>query len=639
MCSTLSKQRMMLAGDVFMVHRVVDPDTKRVAQNMFNRKQINNVGYTLILGAGASVSSGCPSFYNLCADYCSGYGLEVKNGDPIFTAKEYIRTTATNAIDDYSWFSKHLKNRKPSIGYNHLVNLIKQGYFTTVVTTNYDCLLENALIKHMGLDDVKIMIRGEIADDTISDLLKREFPMVRIVKMHGDLSSGVFFITDRQTSLPSPKLTGTLGDCFNRGLVIVGSSMNDSGLSHILLSAKCESVVYVNHTNPTKVPGIMSKLRSLNDKDPQIISGDSGDFDRFFTDLDIEVQNHYVTSDAIKSKLEKIERNIIEEQEKGSGYINYGNLSDLLDNYVTKINKFKPDCLIFINDPEAPGGMELKRRLQKKICCQKICTILVAGAESRSRQHGRAVKSSKDDFSVITDDVNKILVLDAIAFSGNTMNLALEKLNEWFKCKTIRPGVLFLDKTLHSTAQKSVNHFLSKVIYEKLTDRHEMFFPWGIIQTTDICSRTFSGIEEYDKYCVKITRTPWGNIELLADEKYCSVRILTIEADCKYSLQRHLCRDEFFISLDDNISLELCGKNLSEDKFEKYSSYYDEPNINSLVLEKGDYILIPRGMWHRFRASKERVRLLEIGYGIYDEAADIKRIEDPYGRDKTSEKS
>ena len=49
-------------------------------------------------------------------------------------------------------------------------------------------------------------------------------------------------------------------------------------------------------------------------------------------------------------------------------------------------------------------------------------------------------------------------------------------------------------------------------------------------------------------------------------------------------------------------------------------------------MEKGDYILIPKGIWHRTKASKERVRLLELGFGAYDQYLDIERIDDKFGR-------
>ena len=530
----------------------------------------------------------------------------------------------------------------PSIGYKHLANLIKQGYFTTIITTNYDCLLENALINIMGLDDMKIMVRGEIDDDIIAESLKFKLPKVNIIKLHGDLTSGIFFVTDDQTAKIGNSLKKTLGNLLAQGCVVVGSEIKDMDLIRTLLDGQCESITYVNPKNPSTNSSVNSVLNSLTDRQTTIISGDAGKFDIFFSDLDIEVQKSYVFSSTIEKKHKSIEKSIIEKQEKGSGYINYSNLTNLVNSYVNKIKSmFNPDCFVFINDPSAPGGMELKRRLLKHFPDMKpgesIFTILIEG-KSGSRTHDRRVCSDEKDFqNIIDNDFKRILVLDSITFSGNTMAMAVEQLREWFPYRDIRPGVLILDESLEQNITDNPSHTLHGIIYEKLTDRHEIFFPWGVTQATKECCRYFSGLDDND-YSIRVARKPWGSIEVLADEKYCSVRILTIEADCAYSLQRHLCRDEFFISLDDNIGIEICCEKLTEKEFSKYQSYSDIPYIKSLVLEKGDYILIPRGLWHRFRASKERARLLEIGYGVYDEDADIERRLDPYGRENKSGK-
>jgi mannose-6-phosphate isomerase-like protein (cupin superfamily) len=104
------------------------------------------------------------------------------------------------------------------------------------------------------------------------------------------------------------------------------------------------------------------------------------------------------------------------------------------------------------------------------------------------------------------------------------------------------------------------------------------------------------------------------------------VRLLTIEATRRLSFQRHLCRDELFVALDDNIGLDICAEELAVD-----ADPYDE-HVKSLILEKGDYVLIPRGVWHRTKASMDRVRLLEIGFGLYDQNYDIERRWDDYER-------
>ena len=100
-----------------------------------------------------------------------------------------------------------------------------------------------------------------------------------------------------------------------------------------------------------------------------------------------------------------------------------------------------------------------------------------------------------------------------------------------------------------------------------------------------------------------------------------------IEAGKKLSFQRHLCRDELFVALDDNIGLDICAEELGRD-----ANQYDEA-VKSLILEKGDYVLIPRGVWHRTKASMDRVRLLEIGFGLYDQHSDIERRWDDFERE------
>ena len=169
---------------------------------------------------------------------------------------------------------------------------------------------------------------------------------------------------------------------------------------------------------------------------------------------------------------------------------------------------------------------------------------------------------------------------------------------------------------------------IQDIIYHKTTDRHEIFFPWGVTQATSESTRELKGLDSV--YPVIVSKRPWGTVEVLTRQKNCSVRILTIEADQKLSFQRHLVRDEFFISLDENIGLEICAETL--DNLPDGADINDIKEIKSLVLEKGDYVLIPKGIWHRTKASKDRVRLLEIGYGAYDQNKDIERLDDRFGR-------
>jgi mannose-6-phosphate isomerase-like protein (cupin superfamily) len=222
------------------------------------------------------------------------------------------------------------------------------------------------------------------------------------------------------------------------------------------------------------------------------------------------------------------------------------------------------------------------------------------------------------------EEIGTVVILDAITFSGNTLELARNKVKEWFPSANIKTGVLVVSQSLLDRAKDENRE--PPVFYETITDRFEIFFPWGVTQLTADFDRRFVGADATHVRRVKVSRRPWGAIEILADEEIASVRLLTIEARDKLSFQRHLCRDELFVALDDNIGLDLCAADLDAD-----TDQYD-PRIKSIVLEKGDYILIPRGIWHRTKASMDRVRLLEVAFGIYDQIEDLERLWDDYER-------
>lgn len=357
-----------------------------------------------------------------------------------------------------------------------------------------------------------------------------------------------------------------------------------------------------------------------------------GEFDTFFTELNLEFQRNVIKQKEQERK--DIEKTILDKQEKGAGYINYSRLGNMVEGFWNTIKdeygEKLPDVMVFINDPSAPGGMELKRRMidliHKDHKSIQIATVKIEGKQTR--YHDREVTSQKPNFNFGTNKKGNrnILIIDAISFSGNTLKIAIQKYKEWFPNYTIRGGIMVVDDQLIKKIEN--DNDIKNIIYHKTTDRYEIFFPWGVTQATSESTREMKGLDTV--YPVIVQRRPWGTVEVLTQQKNCSVRILTIEADQKLSFQRHLVRDEFFISLDENIGLEICTETL--DNLPDDADINDIKEIKSLVLEKGDYVLIPKGIWHRTKASKDRVRLLEIGYGAYDQNKDIERIDDKFGR-------
>ena len=622
----------------------INTKIKNISKSIFDRQSHRQKPYTLLLGAGASISSGCPSWWQLCKQYCEEHSVTVVDDDYIYAFQKKLGKQNRNRIDSYMAFAKSISNKEPSMGYYHLATLIEKGAFETIITTNFDNLLEKTLAKIMPIDDIKVLIRGEVTDDYIADFIDKGIPKIKIIKLHGDLQSNIFFYQDKQTCHISPRLQNILKSNIENGSIIIGSEMEDIDILGIY-NGNLACNYFVNPKDPSKQT---KKVLNLDGNEEQIITNITnkqtcngkevetieriGEFDTFFTELNLEYQRNVIKQKASERK--DIEKTILDRQEKDAGYINYSRLGTMIEGFWNNVkeeySEKLPDVIVFTHDPTAPGGMDLKRRMTDMIYESDknilIETIKIEGEQTR--YYKRKVTSSKPKFDFGTNKKgNKdILILSAISFTGNTSRIAIQKYKEWFPNYSIRGGIVIIDDQLAKKIKNDSD--LHNIIYYKKTDRFEVFFPWGVTQSTSDSLKELKGLDSV--YPIVIQRRPWGTVEVLNQQKNCSVRILTIEADQKLSFQRHLVRDEFFISLDENIGLEICSDTL--DDLPDNTDINDIKGIKSLILEKGDYILIPKGIWHRTKASKDRVRLLEIGYGAYDQNKDIERLDDKFGR-------
>lgn len=108
-------------------------------------------------------------------------------------------------------------------------------------------------------------------------------------------------------------------------------------------------------------------------------------------------------------------------------------------------------------------------------------------------------------------------------------------------------------------------------------------------------------------------KRPWGGFEQFTFNEISTVKILTIKAKKRLSLQRHKKRKEFWRMLDNPAKITLGNK--------------------VIKAKKGDEFMIERGMNHRIEGLDKDVRVLEIAFGKFDEK-DIVRIEDDFGRIK-----
>lgn len=104
---------------------------------------------------------------------------------------------------------------------------------------------------------------------------------------------------------------------------------------------------------------------------------------------------------------------------------------------------------------------------------------------------------------------------------------------------------------------------------------------------------------------------PWGNFERFTLNEPTTVKILTLNPEQEFSLQKHGHRAEFWCVIAGSGTVTV-------------GEQHSPANI-------GDQFLVPESTPHRALASQEGLRILEIAFGEFSED-DIKRIEDDYGR-------
>ncbi len=109
---------------------------------------------------------------------------------------------------------------------------------------------------------------------------------------------------------------------------------------------------------------------------------------------------------------------------------------------------------------------------------------------------------------------------------------------------------------------------------------------------------------------VKEVKRPWGNFKQFVLNKKCTVKILTLKPKEQLSLQKHKKRSELWYFLTTGIIQ--VGK-------------------KKIRVKQGSIVKIPKKKLHRIIAGKNKIKVLEISFGEFNEKDEI-RLEDKYGR-------
>ena len=261
---------------------------KTLADLMRQRKTAGEPPYVLFLGAGASLASGAPTTSEIVDDIVRTLG---DRSPETMSAGEKVDAfyTILDGLSDaerYTVLRKYLSRAAPSAGYQHLAALVKAGYFDTLFTTSFDTFLEDSLAD-AGLRtrrDFVVVIVGRDSEQLIQAAvgrLGREGPQIKIIKLHGDLSSRVFALTSSEVLEFSEQTRSLLKDYLSRDVVIVGYTMRDEDINRCV-SKRGGTLWYVNPSSPS-ADDFMHRILSV--REGGVITGEYGSFDKFFGEL------------------------------------------------------------------------------------------------------------------------------------------------------------------------------------------------------------------------------------------------------------------------------------------------------------------------------------------------------------------
>jgi hypothetical protein len=251
---------------------------------MQDRKQRQDSPYVLVLGAGASLSSGASSANQVIAGVIAAHSSK-DAGSLTWDQQiaEFYRILDARSPDErYAILKPHFEGKAPSEGYRALARLAQAGYLELILSTNYDTFLEDAL-SDAGLRrrDFDLLINGVDDQDQMLRQLSRRVPALKVVKLHGDLHSRLFAFTPAEIFQFAGKVDRVLRDVLSRDLIISGHSMRDNDINRCI-DQQGGSVWYANPSEP--VAGETS-YQILQVRSGQVIAGDEGRFDSFFVAL------------------------------------------------------------------------------------------------------------------------------------------------------------------------------------------------------------------------------------------------------------------------------------------------------------------------------------------------------------------
>lgn len=216
--------------------------TESISESIFIRDfihELHNRNVAVFAGAGLSKDAGYADWKGLLKDIINDLGLNPNDDHDLITIAQYHcnqaggnRSQLTQLILDYFGQTKD-----PTPNHKILAQLPIQTYWTT----NYDKLIETALVEAKKIPDVKYTLKQLSVTRSERDVV--------VYKMHGDVDHPYETVIskDDYESYPlkmSPFISALRGDLIEKTFLFLGFSFKDPNIDYILSRVRA---LYENH--------------------------------------------------------------------------------------------------------------------------------------------------------------------------------------------------------------------------------------------------------------------------------------------------------------------------------------------------------------------------------------------------------
>lgn len=296
------------------------------------RDSNDTCNYALLLGAGASVTSGIRTGIDLINEWTLElYERYSENpSDSLQVAESYLSDNESswyNPLNKYStlfekkfdlpsqrrrFVEQEVDGKLPSIGYAYLTSLCEKNYFNTIFTTNFDDLVNEAFYQFSNIRPI------HCAHDSSVNSISLSSKRPKILKLHGDYLFDDIKSTLRETeSLEQNTKDKFSESCKEYGLIVIGYSGNDRSVMDVLEFLSKQENYLTNGIYWCLRPEdqINQALKNLLWKDkvyPVLING----FDELMAKLHSKAisKNLMLTPNSKESKLRKSITSIIKDE-------------------------------------------------------------------------------------------------------------------------------------------------------------------------------------------------------------------------------------------------------------------------------------------------------------------------------------